>query len=313
MNDQKDSELTLKVTLRQLQLFVATADSGSITAAAERLFLSQTAISLALGQLEKALGATLFVRRRAHGMTLTSSGRNLLPLARHILSSTQTLQDEAGGGEGEKVTGLLRIGCFASLGPQMLPGLLVSFQDRHPEADIDFQEGAMGALQPELETGTLDLLLAYDLGIPPELSRQLISQLRPGILISRDHPLARRGEGSLSLRELADEPHIMLESPMSQAHAKSIFEAVGISPRTRFSSQNFETIRSLIGRKLGWTLTMQRPESPVSHEGLGVTVLELNDPEIRPVDVVALWSPHIMLSRAAHAFLQMLQEKDPSR
>ncbi len=308
MNETKDRELTLKVTLRQLQLFVATADSGSITAAAERLFLSQTAISLALGQLEKALGATLFVRRRAHGMTLTSAGRSLLPMARHILSSTQTLQDEAGGGD--QVTGMLRIGCFASLGPQMLPRLLVAYQECHPQAQIDFQEGSVDVLEPNLETGSLDLLLAYDIGVSRELRRQVITQLRPGVLISAEHPLAMRGDGPISLRELAEEPHIMLESPMSQAHARSIFDAVGISPRTRFSSQNFETIRSLSGRGLGWTLTMQRPESPVSHEGLGVIVLELDDPEIRPVDVVALWSPHITLSRAASAFLRLLEEQE---
>jgi DNA-binding transcriptional LysR family regulator len=310
MNDTKDRELTLKVTLRQLQLFVATADSGSITAAAERLFLSQTAISLALGQLEKALGATLFVRRRAHGMTLTSAGRSLLPMARHILSSTQTLQDEAGGGD--QVTGMLRIGCFASLGPQLLPRLLVAYQERHPQAQVDFQEGSIDVLEPNLETGSLDLLLAYDIGVSRELRRQVITQLRPGVLISAEHPLAMRGEGPVSLRELAEEPHIMLESPMSQAHARSVFDAVGISPRTRFSSQNFETIRSLSGRGLGWTLTMQRPESPVSHEGLGVAVLELDDPEIRPVDVVALWYPHITLSRAASAFLRLLEEQDRS-
>lgn len=306
MNETNDREITLKVTLRQLQLFVATADSGSITAAAERLFLSQTAISLSLGQLEKSLGAALFVRRRAHGMTLTSAGQTLLPRARSILSSTLSLQDEAGGGD--TVTGLLRIGCFASLGPQWLPEILVDFQERHPEAHIDFQEGAIDTLEPRLETGQLDLLLAYDLGITPELRRQVFAQLRPGVLISAGHPLALRGNGQVSLHELVGEPHIMLETPMSESHATSVFEAVGVRPRTRFTSQNFETIRSLSARKLGWSLTMQRPKSYVSHEGLGVTVLELSDPEVRPVNVVALWSPHLSLSRAAAAFLHLLGE-----
>lgn len=302
-NEPTDRELTPKVTLRQLQLFVVTADSGSITAAAERLFLSQTAVSLALGQLEKALGTMLFVRRRAHGMTLTSAGRTVLPMARHILSSTQILQDEAGGGD--EVTGMLRIGCFASLGPQLLPRLLVDFQQRHARVRVDFQEGALDALEPSLETGSLDIVLAYDLGVSRDLHRRVIDQLQPGVLISADHPLAARG-GAVSLRDLADEPHLLLESSISQAHAASVFDAVGVSPHTRFRTQNFETLRSLSGRGLGWTLTMQRPESPVSHEGYGVVVLELNDPEIRPVDVVALWSPHITLSRTARAFLDML-------
>ncbi|GGG65987.1 LysR family transcriptional regulator [Kocuria dechangensis] len=310
MAAERDLDISFGVTIRQIQIFVVTAESGSITIAAERLYLSQTAVSLALSQLEKTLGATLMVRRRAHGITLTSTGRSLLPMGRNILANVAEFQEEAQ--DATETTGTVTIGCFPSLGPGLLPGLIEKFQEDHPSARLNFIEAAHEDLMTMVETGTLDLVMAYDIGLPAGLQEMLIDTCIPGVLLSAKHPLAVSGK-AVSIQELVDEPFILLDSPTSAEHARMIFHNTGVRPEVKFRSQNFETVRSLAGRGLGWSITLQRPQTDISHEGAAVRILDLKDEEIRPVRVVAVWSPELTLGRATKAFLKTLQQETSSR
>lgn len=296
------------LTLRQLQIFVVTAEAGSITTAAERLFLSQTAVSLALKQLEKELGATLMVRRRAHGITLTSTGQSLLPLGRNILASVadfgRSAQDDG------QVTGNVTVGSFPSLGPDVLPVLLEEFMRENPAARIQFVEADHHELMEMLEVGAVDLVLTYRLGLPIGLIEQVVNVSRLGILIAADHPLAL-GRESIQIQELSREPFIMLDSSVSAEHARNTFTITRVFPEVRFKSMNFETVRSLVGRGLGWSFTLQRPRTTTTHEGLEVRILELEDEQVPEMPVVVVRSPQLILSRAAEAFLDVLERECP--
>src|SRR5690625_5548304 len=81
------------VTLRQLQYFVAVAETQSITKAADRSHVSQAAVSLAITDLEKSLGVTLTIRRRAKGVALTAEGRAILTDARVMLDQAKELAE----------------------------------------------------------------------------------------------------------------------------------------------------------------------------------------------------------------------------
>lgn len=307
MTDRPADELHLSIgiTLRQLQIFVATAEAGSITQAAERLYLSQTAVSLALRQLEKELGATLLVRRRAHGISLTNTGRSLLPLGRNILASAAEFSRT--GRQEDEVTGAVRVGCYPSLGPALLPGLIMAFRDAHPEASLEFVEAPEGELMSQLEVGSVDLVLCYRLGVPEGLSERVLEEGVPGVLISSDHPLAQ-GRDRVHLADLLDSPYIMLDSPIAANHAQTIFAVTGSHPRVEFRSKNFETIRSLAGRGLGWSITLQRPKSPLTHEGTPVSILRIADEGVDAVPVVAVSWPGYVMSRAATAFLEVARQ-----
>lgn len=306
MNQEDLTTTPSGITLRQLQIFVVTAEAGSITKAAEKLFLSQTAVSLALQQLEKGLDATLLLRRRAHGITLTSTGQSLLPLGRNILASVADFGRSATG-EGE-MTGSVTVGCFPSLGPTLLPEIMEQFMREHPRASIHFTEASHVELMERLEMGTVDLVLTYRLGLPPGLIEYVVDEFRPGVLIAPDHPKAQ-GRDSIRLRELSDEPFIMLDSSVSREHARHIFLATKTFPQVRFRTTNFETVRSLVGRQLGWSLSLQRPRTTVTHEGREVRILDVEDDVVVDMPVVIARSPDLILGRAAQAFLDMLKRQ----
>ncbi|MCB1906446.1 MAG: LysR family transcriptional regulator [Rhodocyclaceae bacterium] len=145
-----------------VRAFVTVAREGNITRAAERLFVTQPALSLQLKKLQEVLGVRLF-ERMPRGMRLTEAGHKLLPAAERALTAAAEFRAAATGLEGS-VTGRLRLGTivdpeFLRMGPFLR--LLV---ERHPGLSFELQHGMSGAVARELEAGNLDV--AYGLGAP---------------------------------------------------------------------------------------------------------------------------------------------------
>lgn len=293
----------LPFTLHQLRMFTTVAETGTISAASERLLLSQTAVSLALSQLEAALGAELLIRRRAHGVTLTTTGQTVLELARVVLAQADDLYAEiAGGGE---VVGVVAVGCYPSLGPSLVPALVQGFVHAHPRAQPMLEEGPQEMLERDLLSGGLDVVITYDLALSDTLAKVRIAQREPGVLVAADGPWGARER--IDLRELADEPYVLFDTPVSSYHLEALTRAAGFSPRITHRSQNFETVRSLVGRGLGWTVLVTQPRNELTHEGLRVVMKPLvQQPD--PVDVVVVWPRARALSRAARTFVAFAQQ-----
>jgi DNA-binding transcriptional LysR family regulator len=291
-------------TLRQLQYFVTTADEGSVSAAAELLFVSPTAVSLSLTQLEKVLGADLLIRRRAHGAEPTALGEALLPHARAVLAAASRLVDEAG--LGAELRGSVAVGCFPSMGPSMLPEIIHTFLTDHPGVRVTFTEDGPDHLVEDARTGRVDLFISYDLGLDGELEKAAFGTRRVGVILPADH-WAADPETDVDLVRLAREPYVALRSQASVDHFTQIWQATGIAPpEVPYSSENFETVRSMVGRGLGWSITMQRPRSPFTHEGLRITTRDLPEGIVDPVDVVVAWRASALLSRPARAFRDLI-------
>ncbi|HFD15335.1 MAG TPA: LysR family transcriptional regulator, partial [Rhodospirillales bacterium] len=123
-----------RFTLRQLRCFVAVAEAGSVTGAAEALALSPSSVSAAVAQLEQTLGLSLFLRHHARGVTPTRAGERVLQEARDLLRRAGALGNLAS--ELARVpAGPLAIGCLVTLAPVVLPGLLASFLARFPAVE----------------------------------------------------------------------------------------------------------------------------------------------------------------------------------
>lgn len=176
-------------TMRQLVAFVAVAETGTISAAAGRLLVSQSAVSLAVTELEKALSAQLCVRRRAHGVQLTSAGESLLARARALLQQASEIENEMLGAGGD-LAGRLAIGCYATVGPTILPPLLSEFTDLHPRVSLTFREAMADELAARLEGGALDAVITYDLELPPTLRTATLMTRRPALVVPAGHRLA---------------------------------------------------------------------------------------------------------------------------
>lgn len=151
--------------LHHLRTFVAVARAGHLTRAAERLFISQPAVSAHIKALEEDLGLALFART-PKGMTLTREGRELLPLAESILQKSEELRRSART-LSQEVRGELRIALHTD--PQylrILP-LLHLMRDTHPGLELHLHQNMSRAITEDVRAGRLDGGFAY-LSAPPE-------------------------------------------------------------------------------------------------------------------------------------------------
>lgn len=150
------------MNLVQLQAFEAVARTGTFTAAAEELFVTQPSLSRQIGALESELGAVLFQRSRT-GATPTLAGNTLLPIATRMLADAETAHVEMAALAGLQ-RGRVRIGAPPTLCVSVLAEVLAAFRARFPGVAIEVTEAGSRALAEGLSEGRLDLALTVDRG-----------------------------------------------------------------------------------------------------------------------------------------------------
>ena len=295
------------LNLRQVECFVAAADAGSMTAAAERLLVSQSAVSLAVAGLEQALGTDLFIRRRGRGLELTAAGRELLLPARNMLADAEAMRAQADA-IGHGLSGRLTVGCFGTGAPLVLPALMETFERRHPGMTLDFVEGSTDVLEAALLEGRCEVALMYDVGLHLELEKEPLYSTVPYALFAPEHELAARG--SVTLAELAGFDFIALDVQPVHEHQLGLFAHAGVSPQIRYRTSSYELLRSLVARNLGFTLLISRPYGDVSYEGRPLVVVPLSG-AVKPVDVMLARAPGVRPTLRAQAFAAHCRELLP--
>lgn len=155
----------MDLDLSRIAIFLAVVDAGSLSAAAPRVHLSQPAVSRNLKQLEAKLGVDLFARR-GRGLTLTSSGRALVPLARDLIARAETLE-RAVQATAQRSYYDLRLGMVDSIATYLFPRVVAPLRQRYPELHLKLQTARTASLIERLRDTTLDLVLAAHHG-PPE-------------------------------------------------------------------------------------------------------------------------------------------------
>jgi DNA-binding transcriptional LysR family regulator len=292
------------LSLRQLQHFVAVAEWGTISAAAEHLFMSPSALSGSITELERALGTELCVRRRAQGVTLTPVGRQILERARRLITDAAELRYMVRG-RGTELAGPLGIGCFVTLAPTVLPRLLGEMESAHPMVTLDFLEGSQDLLQEALLKGEIDLAVMYDMGGLDTLESIPLYEARGYALFGEDHPLAQ--QATVTLEDLAPEPLVLFDQPPSTNYAMSAFEARGLVPHIRHRTHSYELTRSIVARGLAYAILVQRPPNKSSYEGLPIIEREV-DPPLPAVPVVLAWPRDVRLSPRARALADLARQ-----
>ena len=291
-------------TLRQLEYFVSVAEAGSVTAAAAQIHLSQSALSTALVELERALDVQLLVRHHAKGVTLTTAGEQLLTASRRLLSQAAELTDEARG-LGHDVAGALHLACFGVLAPYVLPGLLGEASVRLPTLEITTSEVDLAALVDGVVDGRFELGIGYDLTADPRLATTRLHTLRPYVLLPRDHRLA--GRKKVRLAELADEPLALLDLPPSREYFADLFHSVGLTPIVRFRSTSAETCRAIVARGLAYAVLNARPRYDTATDPTAIVAVDIAH-EAPPLDVVLLRATGVRPTRRMSAVLELVDE-----
>ena len=272
-------------TIRQLECLLAVAETGSITSAAAVLHASDSAVSDSVIALERALGATLFHRRRARGASLTSDGLTVVPIARRILADSAELGAVVNA-SASTIVGPVRIGSVPTLASVILPSLFASAAARHPAAKLVLTIGDQRDLLRALDAEELDLVLGFDVDVSPEYERQALDSTQACVALSAEHRLARRKR--VRLEELAEEPFILLDSEASRAHTLELMSSRQITPRIVLRTDDYELCRAMVGRQVGYSLLMNRRLDRQTWDG-GRTVFVPIDPPPRRVDALLVW------------------------
>ena len=277
---------SIPFTLRQLEYFEAIASEGTLAAAAERCRVSAPGLALALDELERHLGVQLFVRRKGRGMTLTAVGSRMLAHARRLLAGAESLAGEAGQSLGA-LTGRFTVGCFATLTPFFLPGIIEHFRAEHPALHLDVVEADAAHLDEMLLRGRIDVALLYSVDVAGHLAFDPVQNFRPHVLVGGAHPLADRRK--IHLAELAAEPLISLDVHPARQNTEHIFDSLGLQPVVGHVTGNYELVRCLVGRGLGYAVMFQRAATSRTYDGHVVRRLDIADRV--PPSIVGLARP----------------------
>jgi DNA-binding transcriptional LysR family regulator len=241
------------VELYQLRSFAAVAELGHLTRAAERLHVSQPALSAQIKALEDELSLVLF-ERGAAGMSLTAAGRQMLPEALRVLAAAQHLRSQALGLHGE-LCGRIRMGTVADPQLTRVADVLRHAIDRFPLLEIDVHQEISGAAFGKVRDGELDASFYFGNAAHPAVAAMALRDL--AFCIAMPAAWAERLAGA-SWEMLAAEPWIM--TPPVSTHyalASDLFAAHGIAPSRRVEADHEAVISSLVAAGLGVALMRQ--------------------------------------------------------
>lgn len=239
--------------LYQLRSFAAVAELGHLTRAAERLHVSQPALSGQIKALEDELAVVLF-ERGAGGMSLTAAGRRLLPEAERVIAAAQVLRSEALALQGA-LSGRLRLGTVADPELTQLASVLRRAVDRFPLLEIDVHQEISGAAFDKVRDGELDASFYFGNRAHPAVASLPLRELVFRVVTPA--AWSQRLAGA-SWEALAAEPWVMTP-PVSTHHAlaSDLFAAHGVAPSRQVEADQEAVISSLVGGGLGVALMRQ--------------------------------------------------------
>jgi LysR family hydrogen peroxide-inducible transcriptional activator len=262
------------ISLRDLEYAVAVARERHFGRAAERCGVSQAALSEQLRKLEGILGITLFERTKRHveptvrGVALLAQAEELLSGARRFLESAQR--------SAEPLTGGLRLGVIATLGPYYLPTLLHKGRVRFPRLELSLTEGRTAELLARLRQGELDAVL---LALPAPTDGLTVEPLffEPFRLACPfEHPLATRPQ--IRLRDLTrgklllmEEGHCLRDTTIDLCNVRRL------DPHTRVAS-SLEMLRHMIAAGEGYSILPFMAAQDHADMGGLIRFRDLDDP-----------------------------------
>ncbi|WP_125609660.1 LysR family transcriptional regulator [Specibacter cremeus] len=290
-------------TLTQLRYFAVVARLRSMTGAAAELLVTQSAVSTAVAELEKAVDAQLFVRNRSAGLKLTGAGSRFAQELDSFLDHADRLYESATG-LSSTLSGALSVGVFAPLAPFRLPVILQMFHTRFPGVDVTFLEADLGELRTAVLDGRCDVAIMYGLGLDSRFQATVVERIPPHVLVAAGHPAARTPDVAVSLHDFADEPMILLDLPLSRDYYESLARAAGVVPKVHYRFSGYETVRSFVAQGHGYALLNQRVANDRPYSGGRVVALDLAD-ELPPIEVALVRSAAITPTRRTLAFEQV--------
>ncbi|MEK3724188.1 LysR family transcriptional regulator [Paenibacillus sp. FSL H8-0034] len=248
--------------LRQLQYFVKVARKQHVTNAAEELHVAQSAISRQIHQLEEELGVPLFVRK-GRNLQLTSVGKLFLERIEVVLADMERAVSEVREFL-DPEAGEIRIGFPHSLGIYLIPTVVASFRQSHPNVKFRLRQGTYNSLIRDVMKGEIDL--SFISPFPEKhlyVSGRLLLQEELYAILPQGHKLA--DNETIRLEQLREESFVMFSDEYSLRNI--VLEAcakAGFVPRIGFEGEETDTIRGLVAAGVGVSLLPEMALTEIS-------------------------------------------------
>ncbi|OOG42987.1 LysR family transcriptional regulator [Polaromonas sp. A23] len=264
----------MQFDLTDLRLFVATADEGNMTRAAERQHLSLAAASARIKALEAQSGLSLLYRE-ARGVRLTPPGEAFLFHARGVLRQAEQLRSdlqEYGGG----LRGHLRVFANTTAVTDFLPEILPDFLSANPKINIDLQEKPNAEIARGVLDGRADIGIVAGKVDTLGLEAIHFSTDRLVLATAKNHRFARRKK--IAFAETLDEDAVGMQSGSTlQTFLAQVVESLGKPLKLRIQLSSFDAMCRMIGAGVGVGIV---PESAARRNqvAMGITLIELLEP-----------------------------------
>jgi DNA-binding transcriptional LysR family regulator len=293
------------LTLRQISYFVATAESGSVSGAALRLNISQSAVTESVRALEAQTGAMLF-ERSSKGVTLTYQGHQFLRHSRLILAAVADARRVLKTMP-ETVAGRLNLGVTSLVSGYFLADLLARFRRIFPNVTVRAVEDERSYVEHLIVNGELDigLMIVSNLEDHDALEFETLVRSENRVWLPAGHYLLAHDH--IALATLNSEPLISLsidEMPLALA---ALWSHAGIKPNAGLTTSSVEAVRSLVATGAGLAVMPDMAFRPWSLEGDRLEARGLLDADTT-LDVGLVWRRGSQLSEQAQIFLQLARE-----
>lgn len=299
------------LSVPRLRILREVASLGSISAAAQELSYTQSAVSQQIATLEAETGLAL-VKRLPRGVRLTAAGQTLVEHAEGIIARLDAAQAELSAIVGLR-GGELRMASFPTAGATLMPVAIANFRVSYPDVELTLSEGEPQEIAPRLAAGEFDLALLFEFNDPEDahgssaatadLKRVDLLADPMYLVLSAKHPLA--GRKRLRLEELKDEAWVQTSSSSPCArHVVRCCHAAGFEPAVSFQSDDYQTVQGLVAAGVGVALI---PELALSAVRDDIVVRSLApQPPLRRL--TAALPNETRLIPAASAMLRILEE-----
>lgn len=287
--------------LHQLRYFVAVAETGNFTRAAERSHVSQPSLSQQILNLEAEVGHKLF-HRLGRKTVLTEAGTAFLDRARRILFEIENAAKELGDHPslGRRIT----VGAVQTVMPYLLTPLIAQLRDLHPNLLIDAREDFRASLVRAVVEGDLDLAVVplpvkdHRISVEPLLTEPLL------LVVGKHHAFASRTE--ISVHDLTGETFASLgDSSSLAAQVQSFFGDQKFQPRIGFRCAQVATLKQFIAAGLSISLLPQLARLPEDRDHLIYLKLTGSEPTR---ELVVIRHLQRYQSRGAEQFLSLLRQ-----
>ncbi len=247
------------MTLTELRYIVAVAQERNFRRAAQRCFISQPALSLAVQKLEEELGIRIFERSKTE-VSVTPIGDRVIEQAQRALEEIAQIKALAGQGK-NPLAGPLRLGVIYTIGPYLLPELIPALHEKAPHMPLEVEENTTANLEQLLRNGRIDAaIVALPFEVPGVETRPLYDEPFATV-VPKTHPWAKRA--SIKAEELASEKVLLLAS--GHCFSNQVVEACPELQRNGgevLQGNSLETLRNMVASGLGITVLPRSAISP---------------------------------------------------